>query len=66
MVFVERASMMGLLGTHRVFGLALFQGWREGLENCWKMCHSNISFQKIFLIFLSCGLLVDILRTVHI
>ena len=66
MVIVEHASMMGVLGAHDGFALALFQGWRGGLKYCWKMCHSNFSFQNKFIIFVSCGHLVDILRTVRI
>ena len=66
MVIVERASMMSVLGTHGGFALALFQTLRGGLKYCWKMCHSNFGFQNKFIIFLSCGLLVDILGTVRI
>jgi len=66
MVIVERASMMGVPGTHGGFALALFQGWRGVLKYCWKMCHSNFDFQNKFITFLSCGLLVDILGTVRI
>ena len=58
MGIVERASMMGVLGTHGGFALALFQGWRGGVKYCWKMCNSNFSFWNKFIIFLSCGLLV--------
>ena len=59
MVIVERASIMGVVGTHGGFALALFQGWCGGLKYFWKMCHSNFGFQNKFIIFLSCGLLVD-------
>jgi len=59
MGIVERASMMGVFGTHRGFALTLFQGWRGGVKYCWKMYSSNFSFQNKFIIFLSCGLLVD-------
>jgi len=51
MVIVECASMMSVLRTHGGFALALFQGWRGGLKYCWKMCHSNFSFQNKFIIF---------------
>jgi len=44
MGIVERVSMMGVLGTHGGFALALFQGWRGGVKYCWKMCNSNFSF----------------------
>jgi len=33
MGIVERASMMGVFGTHRGFALALFQGSKILLEN---------------------------------
>jgi len=66
MVILEFACMMGVLETHGGFALALFQGWRGGLKYCWKMCHSNFGFQNKFIIFLLCGLLVDILGTVRI
>jgi hypothetical protein len=56
---VQRASMMGVLGTQGGFALALFQGWGGGVKYCWKMCSSNFSFWNKFIIFLSCGLLVD-------
>ena len=56
---VQRASMMGVLGTQGGFALALFQGWGGEVKYCWKMCSSNFSFQNKFIIFLSCGLLVD-------
>jgi len=56
---VERASMMGVLGTQGGFALSLFQGWDEGVKYCWKMCSSNFSFWNKFIIFLLCGLLVD-------
>ena len=62
MVIVERVSMMYVLGTHGGFAFALFQGWHGGLKYFWKISHSNFSFQNKFIIFLSCGLLVDILR----
>jgi len=54
---VECASMMGVLGTQGGFALALFQGWSGGVKFCWKMCSSNFSFWKKFIIFLLCGLL---------
>jgi len=41
---VERVSMMGVLGTQGGFALALFQGWRGRVKNCWKMCSYNFSF----------------------
>ena len=56
---VERASMMGVLGTQGGFALALFQGWGGGVKYCWKMCSFNFSFQNKVIILLSCGLLVD-------
>jgi len=59
MGIVERASMMGVLGTQGGFALALFQGWGGGVKYCWKMCSSNFSFRNKFIIFLSCGLSVD-------
>jgi len=51
--------MRDLLGTQVGFALALFQGWGRGVTYCWKMCGSNFSFQSKFIIFFSCGLLVD-------
>jgi len=59
MGIVERVSMMGVLGTQGGFALALFQGWGGKVKYCWKMCSSNFSFRNKFIIFLSCGLLVD-------
>jgi len=59
MGIVERASMMGVLGTQSGFALALFQGLAGGVNYCWKMCSSNFSFRNKFIIFLLCGLLVD-------
>ena len=56
---VERASMMGVLGTQGGFALALFQGWGGGVKCCWKMCNSNFSFRNKFTIFLLCGLVID-------
>jgi len=56
---VERASMMGVLGTQGGFALALFQGWGGGVKCCWKMGSFNFSSRNKFIIFLSCGLLVD-------
>jgi len=56
---VEHASMMGVFGTQGGFALALFQGWGGGVKYCWKMCSSNFSFQKKFIIFRLYGLLVD-------
>jgi len=66
MVIVELASMMIVLGTNGDFALTLFQGWRGGLKYCWKICHSNFFFENKYIIFLSCGLLVDIFGTVLI
>ena len=51
--------MLGVLGAQGCFAFALFQGWGGGVEYCWKMCSFNFSFQNKFIIFLSCGLLVD-------
>jgi hypothetical protein len=51
--------MMGVLGTQGGFALALFQGWGGGVKYCWKMCSPDFSFRKKFIIFLSCGFLLD-------
>jgi len=59
MGIVERASMTGVLGTHRGFALALFQGSKIGVKYCSKIYNSNFSFRNKFIIFLSCGLLVN-------
>jgi len=56
---VEHVSMMGVFGTQGGFALALFQGWGGIVKYCWKMCSSNFSFQKKFIVFLLCGLSVD-------
>ena len=56
---VEHASMMVVLGTQGGFALALFQGWGGEVKYCWKICSSNFSFRNKFVVFLSCGLLVD-------
>ena len=56
---VERAGMMGVLGTEGGFGHAFFQGWGGGVKYCWRMFISNFSFRNKFIIFLLYGLLVD-------
>jgi len=51
--------MMVVLGTQDSFALALFQRWGGEVKYCWKICSSNFNFRNKFIVFLSCGLLVD-------
>jgi len=50
---------MDVLGTQSGFALGLFQGWGGGVQYCSKMRSSSFSFRNKFIIFLSCGILVD-------
>jgi len=51
--------MMVVLGTQGGLAIALFQGWGGEVKYCWKICSSTLSFRNKFIVFLSCGLLVD-------